>query len=473
MARINHEALSRALNLRLNFFPRTLLVRTFLLVSLLIFISVVTWLTLFALAAREPRAHQLAQLTVSVVNLTRAALIAADPIKRHGLLRELSEREGVRLYPAEAADVIEALPDERFFQIMRTTALSQLGPRTRFAFSVNGQAGIWASFSIDDDENSENAAESAGHADNETDFWVMLPSQRADYKVPWHWLLWGGASLALALLVAWLIVSRVTLPLRALARAAGELGHGRHPALLPEIGASELQQLAAAFNRMSEDLRRIDCERAEVLAGISHDLRTPLARLRLEAEMSIADSTARDAVNADIEQMDSIIAQFLGYARGEGGENPLLTDINAMVRRAAVRFERQNQPVDLNLGHLPPTLIYPKALARALDNLLENARKYAGGEIEIETRLENKKSGEIVLDVLDRGPGIPEGEIERMKRPFTRLETARTNASGTGLGLAIVERIAHLHGGQLALLPRDGGGLIARLKLPCGKEEVR
>jgi two-component system osmolarity sensor histidine kinase EnvZ len=439
-------------------------VRTFLLVSLLLFVCVVAWLTLFALAEREPHARQLAQLTVSVVNLTRAALISADPVKRHGLLRELSEREGVRLYPAETSDLVEALPEERFFQIMSVTALSQLGPRTRFALSVNGQAGIWASFSIDGEGGDEASNEAS--ADNETDFWVMLPSQRAEYKIPWHWLVWGGASLALALLVAWLIVSRVTRPLRALARAAGEVGHGRHPPHLPENGACELQQLASAFNRMSEDLQRIDRERAEVLAGISHDLRTPLARLRLEAEMSISDSTARDAVNADIEQMDSIIAQFLGYARGEGGEKPVLTDINSMIRRAATRLERLNLAVGLKLEHMPPILVYPKALARALDNLLENAHKYAGTKIEIETHLENRNKKIIVIDVLDRGPGIPESETARMKRPFTRLENARTNACGTGLGLAIVERIARLHDGQLELLPRDGGGLIARLKLP-------
>jgi len=440
----------------LNFPPRTLLARTFLLVSLLIFVTVVTWLTLFALAEREPRARHLAQLAVSVVNLTRAALVAADPVKRHGLLRELAEREGVRLYPAEPSDAVAALPGGRFFQIVSDAALAQLGARTRLAISVNGQEGIWASFSIDDEDTD---------ADSENDYWVMLPGQRAEHLVPWHWLVWGGASLALALLVAWLIVSRVTQPLRALARAAGEVGRGRHPQPLPESGASELQQLARAFNHMSEDLRRIDRERAEVLAGISHDLRTPLARLRLEAEMSIPDSTARDAVNADIEQIDGIIAQFLGYARGDGGEEAVAGDINALAARAAARLERANRQVVLGLENLPAIRHYPKALNRALDNLLENARKYADGEIGIETRVEN---GEVLVDVVDRGPGIPKAETERLKRPFTRLETARTNAGGTGLGLAIVERIARLHGGRLELLSRDGGGLVARLRLPLG-----
>jgi len=120
----------------------------------------------------------------------------------------------------------------------------------------------------------------------------------------------------------------------------------------------------------------------------------------------------------------------------------------------------------LKLGDVPRALIYPQALARALANLLENARKYGGGEVAVDTRIDDD---DIVIDVLDRGPGIAASQIERLKRPFTRLETARSDAGGTGLGLAIVERIARLHEGTLELLARDGGGLIARLRLPLKK----
>ncbi len=430
--------------------PRTLLVRTFVLVSLLICLTVAIWITLFALAEREPRARQLAQLTVSVANLTRAALVAAEPAKRRGLLRDFAEREGVHLFPAEPDDEIEPLPDTPLFALLKDEVRAQLGPRTRFAGTVDGQEGIWVSFTIDDE--------------GEDEYWVMLPGERAERDFPWHWLAWGGASLALALLVAWLIVSRVTQPLRALAHAAGEVGRGRHPAPLAERGSLELQQLAEAFNRMSDDLRHIDAERAEVLAGISHDLRTPLARLRLEAELSIADEGARDAVSADIEQMDAIIAQFLDYARGDAGEAAEPADLNALLAQALSGHYRARTPPRLQTGELPPINLRPKAMLRALGNLLENARKYGGGEIDVRTYMQG---GDCCVDVMDRGPGIPAAEVERLKRPFTRLESARTNAGGTGLGLAIVERIARLHGGRLELLPREGGGLIARLRLPA------
>ena len=431
--------------------PRTLLLRTFLLVSSLIFVSVATWVALFALAQREPQARQLGQLAVSVVNLTNAALVSAEPAKRVALLRDLADSEGVHVYPSEPDDDITPLPDNHFFATMLETAKMHLGPSTRLAASINGQTGLWISFSVD-------------NADEDI-YWLMLPGERAESEFPWHWLGWGGASLILALLVAWLIVSRVTQPLRALARAASEVGRGRHPEPIHEAGAIELCQLAQAFNAMSEDLKRINAERAEVLAGLSHDLRTPLARLRLEAELSIHEDLARDAVIDDIEQMDAIIGQFLDFARGEGGDPPEYGDINEIVAQLAEATGRRSEPVTLTLGELPPVQIHRKALTRAIVNLLENARKYGSEPISLETRANGK---EIQIDILDRGPGIPPSEVERLKRPFTRLENARTDATGTGLGLAIVERIARLHHGSLELIARDGGGLIARLRIPAG-----
>ena len=430
--------------------PQTLLGRTFLRVSLLIFVSGGTWFALFSLAEREPRALQLAQLTASVVNLTSAALVAADPAKRLAPLQDLADSEGVHLYPAEDSDAVTPLPDTYFFDVMKQATVAQLGPHTRFASDVNGQPGVWVSFSLDDD--------------SDDDYWLMLPGEHAEEFVPWQWLGWGAASLALALLVAWLIVSRVTRPLRALAAAARVLGQGRYPEPVQETGASELRQVAEAFNRMSDDLKRTAAERAVVLAGISHDLRTPLARLRLESELSIADEAAREAATADIEQMDAIISQFLDYARGEGDETPVAADINTLVEHIASRHGRTSAAPRLDLGVLPAGVrVRPQALTRAVANLLDNARKYGAEPFAIATRHER---GEIVIDVMDSGPGIPEAELERLKRPFTRLENARTDATGTGLGLAIVDRIARLHGGRFELINRPGSGLIGRLRLP-------
>lgn len=441
----------------MNLLPRTLLVRTFLSVSALIILTVSIWAGLFELSSREPRARQLAQLTASAANLTLAAIIAADPNKRRDLLIELSEREGIRIYPAEPEDQLEPLPENQFYELFRAETKKMLGSHTRLAFAVNGEEGIWASFQLDDGDDSV-----------EDEYWVMLPRERADRQFPWHWLGWGAGSVALALLVAWWIVSHVTRPVRALAAAAAEVGQGRHPEPLSVSGADELQQLAVTFNQMSEDLSRIETERAEVLAGISHDLRTPLSRLRLEAEMSVADESAREAVVADIEQMDAIIAQFLDFARASSDEALAPVDVSKLLEEIAARYARLGTTLHIENASLPTLELRPMALRRAIGNLIENARKYGGGDITLKAFVAGPM---LHIAVMDRGPGIPEADMERMKRPFTRMENARTDASGTGLGLAIVERIARLHGGQLVLSARPGGGMVATLQMPVRQRE--
>jgi two-component system osmolarity sensor histidine kinase EnvZ len=232
---------------------------------------------------------------------------------------------------------------------------------------------------------------------------------------------------------------------------------------LPEGGAEELSRLATAFNTMAADLQRHEKDRSEVLAGISHDLRTPLTRLRLEAELSVADEGARQAVVTDIEQMEAVISQFMDYARAETGETPVVTDLAALLSSIVERQACIGRPIAARIESMPEMLLRPKAITRAVTNLIDNAAKYGGGEISLSNAT---VGGEIRVEISDRGPGVPAAEIERLKRPFTRLESARTNASGTGLGLAIVERIARLHDGRLDLLPNPGGGLLARLVLP-------
>jgi len=231
---------------------------------------------------------------------------------------------------------------------------------------------------------------------------------------------------------------------------------------LPEDGAEELSRLAIAFNTMAADLERHERDRSEVLAGISHDLRTPLTRLRLEAEMSVAES-ARQAVVADIEQMEAVISQFMDYARTESGETPVTTNLTALLSELAERQGCIGQPLIAAIQPLPEMLLRPKAITRAVTNLINNAVKYGSGDVTLAASVGN---GEVCVEISDHGPGVPPEEIERLKRPFTRLDSARTDATGTGLGLAIVERIARLHEGRLDLLPNPGGGLLVRLILP-------
>lgn len=430
--------------------PRTLLARTFLLLAILVLLTTAAWLSLFRYIDAEPRARETAQLAASAVNLVRASLFAAAPEKRFGLFVDLSTHESIRLRPAEREDRIEPLPDHRFHRLLQEELAIRLGDHTRLAASVDGVPGFWVSFRFDD-------------ADEE-EYWLVLPRERASRGViASHWMTWGLLAIALAMAIAWLIASRISRPLKAMARSAASLGRGEMPAPLPEDGPEELGRLAHAFNTMAADLHRLERDRSEVLAGISHDLRTPLTRLRLEAEMSV-DEAARAGIVADIEQMEAVISQFMDYARAETGEPTQATDLTALLDSIAARQASIGHPLAIRFDGLPETLeLRPKAIVRAVTNLIDNAWKYGGGATHLEAFTVDR---EIHIEITDHGPGIPADEAERMKRPFTRLENARTNATGTGLGLAIVERIARLHGGRLELVSPPAGGLIARLVLP-------
>ena len=432
--------------------PRTLLARTFLLLALLVLLTTATWLSLFRYIEAEPRARESAQLAASAVNLIRASLFAAAPEKRLGLFAEFSSREGIRLLPAEPEDKIEPMPDGRFIRLLQSELEARLGEHTRIAASVDDIPGFWVSFRLDEGDDEE--------------YWLVLPRERAKRSIATHWLAWGALAFALALAVAWMIASRISRPLKAMAISAETVGRGQMPTPLPEDGAEELSRLAIAFNAMAADLQRHEKDRSEVLAGISHDLRTPLTRLRLEAEMSIADDGARQGVVADIEQMEAVISQFMDYARTESGETPTLIDLSHLLAGIVERQACVGHPLIAAIEQMPETMLRPKAISRAVTNLVDNAVKYGGGDITLAAATVN---GKISIEIKDHGPGVPEADVERLKRPFTRLESARTNATGTGLGLAIVERIARLHDGQLDLLANAGGGLIARLTLPVSR----
>jgi two-component system osmolarity sensor histidine kinase EnvZ len=426
--------------------PRTLLWRSFILISLLMIISVTAWFQILRSHEREPRAKQLAQMIVSVLNLTQAALVTAQADKRRALLTELSDREGIRVYPAETGEKLQPSPDTAFSHMLHAEVRRQLGEETRFASGIGDLHGFFISFHIDDDE-----------------YWVMLPRERIERQFPWQWMGWTMLALLLSLIGAWLIVSRINQPLKALAAAAADIGKGRTPAPLPESGPVEIETLARSFNQMSQNLARLDADRALILAGVSHDLRTPLSRLRLSTEMSGNDEALKQGMIADIGEMDSIIGQFLDFARTQSDETTEHADLAALAREVVEHHLRLGHAVSANLESVPETPLRRMGVKRLISNLVDNALAYGEKDVCVATRSE---AGNLILEVLDRGPGIPPQEAERLKQPFTRLEKARSGKGGSGLGLAIVDRIARHHGGGFELLPRDGGGLIARVSLP-------
>lgn len=426
--------------------PRALWARSFLLIVVLIVLSLAASVAIFRLVEHEPRAQQMAQLVVSVVNLTRAAVHSAAPESRSALLAELAEAEGLRVQAAEQSDVLVPLRDDRpEVRLMMEKVRGSIGMNTRFVESRNGVPALWVSFLIGDQE-----------------YWVSLPKERMEFPRSQIWFARVALVLVMALLGAYFIARQVARPLKEMAQAALQVGHGETPQRLREEGASEIADVARAFNQMSADLAAHDRERALVLGGISHDLRTPLTRIRLAAEMS-GDAALRDGLNADVEQMDAVIQQFLDFARLDENEAFVPVDMQLLVKEVAQRFAAQASSLVLDLQPVPSCSARPLLLRRALGNLLDNAVKYGGGEITVQLR---QVANAIVLSVADRGTGIPDAQREAVKRPFIRLEAARSDASGSGLGLAIVERAARLHGGEFRLENRVEGGLLAKLVLP-------
>jgi len=433
----------------LRLWPRTLLWRTFALISLLIVLALGAWLQIFITATREPRARQTAQLVASVVNLTRAAILSAAPDRRRDLLIDLSDREGIRVYPADSDDKVVPLSTDRASaRLIAQEIHRQLGPDTRIAVEREGVPGFWVTFRIAGDE-----------------YWALIPRERVERQQALQWVGWGAAALVLALVGAYLIVFRIKRPMRALTRAAAEIGRGRSPAPLAESGPEEMRTLSHAFNQMSSDLARLESDRALILAGVSHDLRTPLARLRLSIEMSGADASLKQGMDADIDEMDRIIGQFLDFARTDGGEQVEPLDLAALARDCARQYRERGRDVRDETAPTPPVKARALAVRRLIVNLIDNALRYGKEDVVVAARAQGRN---VLIEVRDRGPGIPPEDIERLKQPFTRLEAARSDSGGSGLGLAIVDRVARMHGGTLELVPRDGGGLVARVTFPAG-----
>ena len=418
------------------------------LIALLLAIGQFSALKIFDYFEREPRAQAAALQAITVVNYTRASLLASHENRRIALLSELSGKEGVRIYAADLLEIVEPLPNDPFTLLVAEKIRESLGKETLIAINHLGVPGLWISFSIEQD-----------------DYWVVIPRFIAERPFPWQWFGWAALVALLSLLGAYVIAARINRPLSFLVKAADRISQGDQPPRLPEEGANEMREVLRTFNEMAEALARLDSERTLLLAGVSHDLRTPLARLRLAVEMlpnEVGEAT-RDGMIQDIADMDNIINQFLDFVRGVEGEPAQLVEVNELLTSLADRHARAGRNVELNLSSDYKVPMRPMAMHRLIGNLIDNAFAYGKGRVTVSTKI---TAGYMVISVLDNGPGIPAAHMTRLLRPFERMDSARGNEEGSGLGLAIADRIAKLHKGKLELFNRPQGGLEARLSLP-------
>ncbi|MGO4717455.1 sensor histidine kinase [Bradyrhizobium sp. 2TAF24] len=274
------------------------------------------------------------------------------------------------------------------------------------------------------------------------------------------------AQFALLGLFSWIAVRLATRPLARLARAADALGPDLKGEPLKEDGPREVAHAAKAFNAMQRRIADDVAERVRILAAISHDLQSPITRMRLRTDL-LGDAVLRQKLQTDLTAMQALIEEGLDLARstGRAAETPVRTDLRALLESLAYDYADSGQPVGLTCTIDTPVVIAPQTLRRILTNLVDNALKFAG---DAEIVAGRDTDGRITITVQDRGPGIPEDQLAAVLRPFHRVEASRNRETGgTGLGLAIAQRLAVSLGGELRLANRNGGGLAASVTLPA------
>ena len=378
--------------------------------------------------------------------LTLRAYWAAPPEVRE----QIAEAATLKRVPAEQVPPSEYhWPySEVFLRQMQT----ELGPDTEVRVRVERAPALWV------------------HAPQIDPDWLMVPLYAYPLRGQRIWSVLGW-SLAIGLLstaAAWIFVRQLNAPLSRLVVAARQLGQGRSVQLPIGNTPSEMTEVYRAFNQMAHDVEQAARERELMLAGVSHDLRTPLTRLRLSMEFINIDHELAEDMVRDIEDMNAILDQFLAFIR-DGRDEPVeALVLSDLINEVIAPFNQGTERVRSFVEPIPPLPLRRISIKRLLSNLVENALRHGGTEVEVAAYMSGDSHAPyVVLSVLDRGNGIAAHEMQEVFNPFIRGDRAR-GGTGTGLGLAIVKRIAALHGGSVELRNRSGGGLEARVCLPLG-----
>jgi two-component system osmolarity sensor histidine kinase EnvZ len=445
------------MKLRLFHAPRSLFGRNLLLIVALIFVSELGIITLFRQIVQEPRAKLLIDFAQTHVEAMRTALNSMTPDQRTRYMAQFNSGQTDRILqtsfgPAGRLPATFVEPKRLMVRHFIKRLSGRLGASYRVDWQDAPEQRLWIGTRID-----------------AYDYWFGLQANVfASTTTPLSLL----AALAAGLLSfcgAYLIQRRINRPLNALAAAARQVGEGKREPLDLASAPTEIAQVATSFNQMGAALDAAENERALMLAGVSHDLRTPLTKLRLATEI-LADHSDPEIIASmvrNIAAADAVIDQFIDFARLGSDEAERLCDINELANDVATTSDRSR--IQFEPGSLRPCPCRPIALRRAVANLVENALRYGcdpnhgNSKIILRTAMDAQS---ISISVLDNGPGVPSDEMERIRQPFARLDEARSGRPGAGLGLAIVERIALLHRGTLLLENRAEGGLEATLTIP-------
>jgi two-component system osmolarity sensor histidine kinase EnvZ len=365
-------------------------------------------------------------------------------VDKTALLLELNQDERVGVFVREESDTVKPLLDTRMNQRLELLVKDSLGKDTLLAREVNQQMGLWISFDM------------GGNTLGLNTYWLRVEPARMEVKAqnPTRWWLWLASALLVALAGAAWMTWRLTQPLSRLAARTQALAAGQAYVPLPASSVKEIAQVNAGMNHMAQSLANQEAERTLMLAGLSHDLRTPLARLRLEIEMAGLDLEQKNAMIGDISHMDAQLKQFTDYiSSSQAKREPM--DCQALLASRVQRFASDPRGT-ITLAPCPPALILGDAqrLTRLIDNLLENALRYGAGDGQVaKVNASVVVQGKTVtLCIKDHGNGVDASTVASLTQPFVRGDEARCGADGSGLGLAIVAKIAQQHGATLTIV---------------------
>lgn len=421
----------------LHLMPRTSLGRTALVVGLAVGLSQALALWFFARNAYLPGIREYAELTVLYVEMAFAEDSEPATVARFSRATGISVASRVDIEPRETS-LLSRPVIERF----REEVEERLHAPVRVLLEEDRKPILWV------------------NADTFGSRWVRVPMNFFRDYDRYVLLSWGVTAPLLAMIAGLVIARGLNRPLKRLEEVATVVGRGEPvPALDDTAGPAEINAVSRAFNQMAQELQRAQQDRALLLAGVSHDLRTPLTRMRLSAEF-LKDAEMREGIIDDIEDMDAILEQFIAFIRDGADEEPEPESINVLLEEAAGRFDRAL--LQLTIRDVPRLMLKRLTFKRLVTNLITNALKYGLPPVEIETAVDTT---DVILRVRDHGPGICEEDVPKLLQPFSRGDVART-ISGSGLGLAIVKRIVDMHHGSLQLRNHSEGGLIVEIRLP-------
>lgn len=427
--------------------PQSSFWRTVLMVWLVVLVSQAAILTFVAFYFYTPNLRQTASLLDLEIDTLEAGIRLAG---RDAMLQAMRAEREYQI--VEDLSLVPSAADSLVSGFFLTSLQHTLGDKVEVRLTAVPETGVWITHEKLDG------------------IWIHYPLKHVGQYEGLVIMTWSIGTPLLALVVAALFVRQLNRPLKQLETAVRRIGRGEPVTNLSQNrGPQEIIALNQAFNQMRKDLQQATRERALLLAGISHDLRTPLTRMRLTVELlGGSDPELTDGIIRDIEDMDAILDQFIAFIRDGNEESTELGDLNEVIEDVALQFETEGVSIGMDLQPLPAISLKRLSLKRLFANLLGNAIRHGGGEIEIFSGLHD---GEIRVVVADRGPGLSDKAMMELFQPFARGDESR-GTLGSGLGLAIARRIVDMHHGRIELQNRSGGGLQAIVSLPVTGEFV-